>query len=368
MPAYKYTLKSGRTMWYAAFYYVDWTGRRKHCVKRGFTTQREAKEYEKAFLDRNKDKSDILFSSLVENYYEDMKNRVKPTTLENKRFLTDKMILPYFKDLKVCDIDVAAVRKWQNTIMNLTDDNGKKYSQTYLYKINSQLSAVLSYAVKQYGLTSNACRLAGSIGENSSDEKNFWTVDQFNQFIEKITKTGMRIAYKILFWTGIRCGELLALTPLDILPDKNLSINKNYVKASGGYIVQTPKTKKSKRTLSIPDFLYDEITEYISSLYGIQKEDRIFYFSRQALDMNMKIGAQKAGLPEIRLHDLRHSNVAMLIDMGVDIMEISRRLGHESVKTTWDIYGHLYPDKDRTVANQLNELHAGSRQSVRLKK
>ena len=365
MPAYKYTLKNGRTLWYAAFYYVDWTGQRKHHVKRGFSTQREVKEYEKAFLDRNKNKSDILFSSLVENYYDDMKNRIKPTTLENKHFLIDQKILPYFKDLKICDIDVLTIRKWQNSIINLTDGNGKKYSQTYLKTINAQLSAILNYAVRHYGLASNPCHLAGNIGESSADEMSFWTQDQFNAFIEEIKKTGMRIAYKILFWTGIRCGELLALTPMDILPDKEISITKNYVKASGAYIVQTPKTKKGKRKISIPDFLYDEIMAYISSLYGVQKKDRIFYFTRGALDNNIKIGARKAGLPEIRVHDLRHSNVAMLIDMGVDIMEISRRLGHESVKTTWDIHAHLYPNKDRVVADQLHALHEGS---MRLKK
>ncbi|MCR5791346.1 MAG: site-specific integrase [Lachnospiraceae bacterium] len=364
MPAYKYTLKGGRTQWYAAFYYVDWTGQRKHHVKRGFSTQREAKEYEKTFLDRNKDKSDILFSSLTENYYEDMKSRLKPTTMESKHFLIDQKVLPYFKDLKVCDIDVLTVRKWQNSLLQMKDRNGKKFSQTYLKTINDQLSAIMNYAVKHYGLPVNPCHLAGTIGKKNSDEMDFWTVEQFNAFIAVTTKTGLRIAYEVLFWTGIRCGELLALTPADILQGKEISINKNYVKIKGGYVIQTPKTERGKRTISIPDFLYDEIEEYISNLYGIQKEDRIFYFTKAALENNIKTGAKRAGLPEIRLHDLRHSNVAMLIEMGVDIMEIARRLGHESVKTTWDTYAHLYPNKDRAVADRLHTLHEEAKYSA----
>ena len=85
MPAYKYTLKSGRTMWYAAFNYTDWTGQNRHTCKRGFKTQREAKEYERTFLDQQSGTNDILFSSLVENYLDDMEHRLKPTAMENKQ-------------------------------------------------------------------------------------------------------------------------------------------------------------------------------------------------------------------------------------------------------------------------------------------
>ena len=88
MPAYKYTLKDGKTTrWRAKFYVTDWTGAKKQICKRGFKTQREAKEFEHSFLDQQNNTSDILFSSLVENYLEDMSHRLKPTTMENKRFI-----------------------------------------------------------------------------------------------------------------------------------------------------------------------------------------------------------------------------------------------------------------------------------------
>ncbi|MCM1212866.1 MAG: site-specific integrase, partial [Blautia sp.] len=160
----------------------------------------------------------------------------------------------------------------------------------------------------------------------------------------------------ILFYSGIREGELLALTPADILPDKRISINKNYAKVNGQELFLIPKTSKSKRDVAVPDFLYNDIQEYVSKLYGIKPNDRIFYFTKYALGKEIKRGAQKAGLPEIRVHDLRHSHASMLVDMGFDILEISKRLGHESVKTTLDTYSHLYPDKDTRLAGELDKL------------
>lgn len=357
MPAYKYTLKDGKTTrWYANFYYTDWTGQKKHICKRGFKTQREAKEYEHSFLDQQSTSSDILFSSLVENYMEDMEHRLKPTTMENKRNIITGKLLPYFSRLKVCDIDTIKIRKWQNELIGFRDENGRPYSQTYLKTVNNQLSAILNYAVKHYGLSSNPCHAAGSIGRSRADDMKIWTRDEYERFASQIDKSSMRLAFDILFYTGIRSGELLALTPADILPDRRLSITKNYAKVKGEELFLVPKTPKSKRTVAIPDFLYEDILEYVSKLYGIEPRDRIFYFTKSALEKEIKRTAPKAGLEPIRVHDLRHSHASLLIEMGFDILEISERLGHESAKTTLDTYSHLYPDKDTKLAGELNRL------------
>ena len=108
--------------------------------------------------------------------------------------------------------------------------------------------------------------------------------------------------------------------------------------------------------ISIPDFLYDDIHEYISKLYGIGKGDRIFYFTKSALEKEIKRASEKAGLTPIRVHDLRHSHASMLIELGFTPLEIADRLGHESVKTTLDTYSHLYPDKDQKLADRLNQF------------
>jgi len=354
MPAYKYTLKDGKTMWYAAFNYTDWTGQYKHTCKRGFKTQREAKEYERSFLDQQQTSSNILFSSLVDNYLEDMGHRLKPTTMENKRNIIEGKLLPYFSQLKVCDIDTIKVRKWQNELISYRDEAAEPYSQTYLKTINNQLSAIMNYAVRHYRLSANPCQAAGSIGKSRAGEMKFWTQEQYEVFSQNIQKSAFKLAFDILFYSGIREGELLALTPADILPNKRISITKNYAKVKGEELFLMPKTSKSRRDISMPDFLYDDVQKYISMLYGIEKTDRIFYFTKSALEMEIKRVAQKAGLPQIRVHDLRHSHASMLIEMGVDIFEISKRLGHESIKTTMDTYGHLYPDKDLKLAEALN--------------
>ena len=170
MPTYKYTLKNGKTMWYAAFNYTDWTGQNKHTCKRGFKTQREAKEFERQFFDQQNTSSDILFSSLVENYPEYMQHRLKPTTMENKRFIIDGKLLPYFGRLKVCDIDTMKIRKWQNELISYRDENGKPFSQTYLKTVNNQLSALMNYAVAHYRLSFNPCKAAGSMGKSKADD------------------------------------------------------------------------------------------------------------------------------------------------------------------------------------------------------
>ena len=356
MPAYKYTLKSGKVLWYANFYYADWTGQKKHVCKRGFKTQREAKEYERNFLDQQNTTSDILFSSLVENYLEDMSHRLKPTTMEQKRFIIEGKLLPYFGHQKICDIDTIKIRKWQNELISHRQENGKPFSQTYLKTVNNQMSAIMNYAVRHYRLATNPCHAAGSIGRSSAGTMKIWNQEEYERFSKCIKKTAMRLAFDILFYTGMRSGELLALTEPDILPTKKISISKNYAKVDGEELFLEPKTPKANRIISIPDFLYDDIINYISKLGGLCETDRIFYFTKSALDKEIKVGAKAAGLTPIRVHDLRHSHASMLVDMGFPALEIAERLGHESVKTTLDTYSHLYPEKDSAIAGRLNEL------------
>ena len=357
MPAYKYTLKDGKTTrWRAKFYAEDWTGARRQICRRGFKTQREAREFERSFLDRQNDTSDILFSSLVENYLEDMSHRLKPTTMENKRFIIRGKLLPYFGGLRVCDIDAIRIRRWQNELISYRDGNGKPFSQTYLKTVNNQLSALMNYAVSHYRLPRNPCRAAGSMGRGSAGEMRIWTQEQYERFSGAIQKPSVRLAFDILFYTGIRSGELLALTPADILPSRRIDINKNYARVGGEELFLEPKTPKAKRCISIPGFLYKDIQEYVARLYGIEKGDRIFYFTKSALYKEIKRIAAKVGLPPIRVHDLRHSRASMLIDLGFSALEIADRLGHESVKTTLDTYSHLYPDKDRLLADRLDQF------------
>ncbi len=131
---------------------------------------------------------------------------------------------------------------------------------------------------------------------------------------------------------------------------------KKNTPAIGVEMFLIPKTPRSKRYIAIPDFLYDELQEYMARLYECEPDKRIFHFTKHALEKEIKRKAEAADLPVIMVHDLRHSHASLLIEMGFDILEVSERLGHESVQTTWDTYSHLYPDKDQKIAGQLNRL------------
>ena len=242
------------------------------------------------------------------------------------------------------------------SLKRICNAEGTVEGSTFVKTVNNQLSAIMNYAVSHYRLPVNPCKAAGSMGKSKADEMNIWTQAEYEKFSNAINKSSMKLAFDILFYTGMRSGELLALTPADILSSKRIDINKNYAKIKGEELFLEPKTPKAKRCISIPDFLYNDIQEYISKLYGIGNGDRIFYFQKTALEKEMKRVSERVGLKPIRVHDLRHSHASMLIELGFTPLEIAERLGHESIKTTLDTYSHLYPDKDQKLADRLNQF------------
>ena len=158
--------------------------------------------------------------------------------------------------------------------------------------------------------------------------------------------------------TGMRIGELLALTYNDInLEEKTISINKSYQRLKGKDMITQPKTPKSIRVITMPDFLAEEFREYCSHLYGIMKKERLFRFTKSHMEHCMATGIERSGVKRIRLHDLRHSHASMLVDMGVAPLEIAERLGHEKVETTLNTYSHLYPSTQSKLAGLLDKKH-----------
>lgn len=347
MPIYK---DEERGTWYASFYYTDWMGNRKLKKKRGFKTQREAKEFEREFLNKEERDCDITFEFLVEEYFKDLSTRLKKTTIAIKRDIFNTKILPYMKNLKISQITPTTIRLWQNEILK------GGYAPTYQKTIHNQLSAILNYAVKYYNMPNNPCRITGSIGKKNADSMKIWTLDDYKKFIALEKKPAAFVAFETLFWCGLREGELLALTPADITEDKKIHVTKTFVRVDGEDLVTPPKTPKSIRDVPIPDFLYSEIQDYISKLYGIQPQDKLFYFTKGFIGKEIKRLHEKAGVEKIRTHDLRHSHASLLIDMGYSIFLISERLGHENVETTMNTYGHLYPNKHQEMVDGLEKL------------
>ena len=298
--------------------YTDWTGERKKSTKRGFATKREAEEWLCQFLAKQEASLDLSFTEFVEIYYEDIGHRLRASTLRNKKYMIDLKIMPYLGKRKMCDIKAADIRKWQSELIAYRDENGKPYSQTYLRAINNQLSAIINFAVRYYDLPSNPCRKAGSMGKNKAEEMRFWVKEEYLRFAEvMMDKPQYYYAFEMLYWCGIREGELLALTSADFdLVKGTVNINKSYQRIDGKDVITPPKTEKSKRTIVMPKFLAEEMQEYFKQIYGIKPNDRVFLITKSGLHREMDRGAREAGVERIRIHDLRHSHVSLLIDMG----------------------------------------------------
>ncbi len=339
--------------WICQFYYTDWTGTRKKKYKRGFDTKHAAQEWERDFLKQHTADVGMRMGAFIDLYMEDITHRLRLSTIENKRYIIDLKIRPYFENKPLSSITAADVRKWQNELM---DGN---YSPTYLKAVHNQLTAIFNYAVKYYGLPSNPCHQAGSIGKKHADEMQFWTIDEYNQFIEAIKdKPRSFAAFQTLYYTGMRIGELMALTAADIDTDNGvITISKSYQRINGKDIITPPKTPKSNRTITIPKFLSDDLRAYIAQIFGLKDDDRIFPFTKAFLEHEMRRGCQLSGVKKIRLHDIRHSHASLLIEMGFSPLLIADRLGHEKVETTLNIYAHLYPSKQAEISDQLQRLN-----------
>ena len=340
--------KTGK--WLIQYRYTDWQGKRRKSTKRGFATKREAEEWLRNFLITQKADFDMKFEDFWKIYCADMETRLREHTMRTKKYIVELKIFPYFGNKRVNDITAADIRQWQNELIKMG------YSPTYLKTINNQLSAIFNYAVRYYDLKSNPCAKAGSMGKSKAEEMDFWTGEEFRRFIDSVMNKRLSyMAFMILYWTGMRLGELLALNPKDVdLEKRTIAITKSYQRLGKKDVITPPKTSKSKRVITIPEFLAADIKDYMDSLYDLQEDDRLFPITKYYLEHEMQRGIKESGVKRIRVHDLRHSHASMLIELGFSPLEIANRLGHEKVETTLNTYAHLYPNKQTKLAERLD--------------
>ena len=349
-----------RGTWKVYIRYTDWTGKRAVHTKRGFATKREALEYEREFLQSQSKDVNMSFEAFVEIYMRDMKPRLKYNTYLTKKHIIEKKITPYFGKRSLASIKASDIIQWQNALLEKRDENGNSYSPTYLRTVQNQLSAIFNHACKFYGLPRNPSRQAGKMGKAKAKEMLFWTKDEYLQFSECMkSKPVSYYAFEILFYCGIRMGELLALTMEDFdLENQTLTINKSYQRLEGKDYITTPKTEESNRTIALPAFLCREIEDYIASIYGCEPSTRLFEINKQYLHREMQRGCKESGIKRIRIHDIRHSHVAYLISLGFSPVTIADRLGHTSTLIT-DQYSHLYPSAQCELAEKLENDRNG---------
>lgn len=346
MPSYK---NAKRNSWYCSFYFTDWQGKRRKKKKEGFKTKRAAQEWERKFLEQFAGSPDISFESLITAYKKYHRANTQETTHYTKAHIIDKHILPYFAGKIINKITRHHIAEWKNQLQAM------HFQPLYAKQIYILLKSIFAFAVDHYNLSTNPCPRRSTFGKPSK-KISYWTVEEFRQFALTLTRPHHIMAFYMLFWTGIRIGELLALTWDDVdFTAKSLSIDKSFTRLHKQDIITTGKTKASQRIVIMPTFLAAMLADYQRLLKN--PTTRIFPFTKNMLTFALKKGIQKSQVKKIRIHDLRHSHASLLINAGFNPIDVADRLGHADSHITLSIYSHFYDNKRTTLAEKLNTIN-----------
>ena len=319
----------------------------------GFISKREA---QKAYYDylakdepivtRDEKKiQDMTFEQLFDEYVKDLNNHCKESSVYTIRNKVYKNILPIFKDMKVSSINALIIQQWQN------DLDG---SVSYRIGLRELLASILKFANRIYDIPYVMPKVTPIRNKDRNEEMTVWTRDQFNEFIKYIKDEPYQTLFILLYYTGMRKGEARALTWADINGNE-ININKTATNKvlDAPYAITAPKTKGSYRKIKVPMWVADRINKldhrgtYIFSLDG---ENPI---SERPIENRWRDAIKESGLPQIRIHDLRHSHASYLISKGIPITAVSRRLGHDNVTVTLNTYAHMLPSDDEAVLKVL---------------
>lgn len=188
--------------WYTSFRYVDWTGKKRQKMKRGFKTKRDALNYENEFKASVAVEPDMQMDKFIDIYFSDKRNELKESSMRNKRHMMNKHILPYFATKKLNEITPADIIQWQKIILE------KNLSKTYERMIQNQINALFNHAQRIYNLKENPCKKVKRMGKSDADKLDFWTKEEYETFISGVNKQSEDyLMFEILFWTGIREGD-----------------------------------------------------------------------------------------------------------------------------------------------------------------
>lgn len=345
--------------WTAQVWCRDYNNGSRHKAKRGFKIEKEAKNWEAEFSSEAEGSVSSTFASFCEVYSGDMQPRPREHTWHTKKYMIDGKILPYFGNMRVDEIQLIYVVRWQNKLMAYLNDDGNPYTPTYVRSLNNQLSAIFNHAVKFYGLLKNPCMRTTKMRSSKGGEMLFWTRDEYLRFADAIgDNLESCYAFEILYWCGFRLGELLAFTLLDFDSARSdLKVTKFFQSFHGRDAATSPKTPQSIREIVMPEFLKDELGQWVESL-ALNPYARIFTFTKAKLHHELDRGWKRSHVKRIRIHDLRHGHVSLLIEMGFTAVGIADRLGHESSDVTFR-YAHLCSDKQNEMSKALDASRGG---------
>ena len=302
----------------------------------------------------------ITFGEFVDIYLEAISIRIKMKSYINKKSILDKYILPHFRDRKLDEITNKDILEWLDAMAQTTDPRtGCVYSKSYIKTMNAHMRAVMNYAEKYYDAKAIMCENELERGHEAETEIKTWTPAQYRMFAEAMMeKPFFFYIFETMYWCGLKANELLALTPDDIdLVKKEISITKTLQQQGGKDFITPPKMLKSKRAVTIPGFLCNELKDYIDYIYRPAEDGRLFPTSKSNLIYAMKRGAEKACLPEIGVCGLRCSYELLLAYQGFRA-DVSDKPGHnENAAFRDDYQGYRYSQAE--IADRLNAIKKG---------
>lgn len=358
--------KTGR--WYYTGKCRDLLGNRHDYKKRGFGTKKEAKEAESAFLLKVKGGyGRIKMRSLVKLYHEEMKSSVKGSTLVGYRSIERLHILPFFGDRYIDSIKTLEITRW-NKERALTGNDGKPYDTQYTERMFVHLSGLFTFAIQHKLLSDNPCKYArpyrdpNQIARKQESESNFWEVETYQKFIATIKDQDRIDRYDTLFLTGLRIGELIALTWESIdFEHRKLRVVQSYSDPTG--TITSPKTRRSRRSIDLPARLVDLLQqryERASKLDGFRDGFFVFGDKRHLVPRTMRRqfneDVARAGVKRITVHGLRHSHASYLLyNPMISESLIAERMGH-SIEVLRKTYAHIYEKRRTAMVEYIEDL------------
>lgn len=375
----KYTKKNGKSFYmFKAYLGIDpQTGKQIHTTRRGFKTKKEASlALAQLRLKSNSNEiiidSKMTFEELTTAWLEQYKNTVKESTYVVQELAIKKHILPLFGKIKVTKISVPYCQKQVNHWFSYY----KKYSN-----LIGLTSSILQFAIPLKIIQVNPMNsIVRPKKQKKIDEEEFSApfyskqeLIKFLNIVEKDYSFQLYIMFRLLAFTGLRKGELLALRWKDInFSNGTLSVKQTLTTISGWRLeFQTPKTQKSVRTMSLDATTMQLIKKWKNEqrkyflklginaldkdqLLFTQEDNRPIYLDY--LNHNLRKIVNDNNLKEMTVHGFRHTHCSLLFEAGSTIKEVQERLGHTDIKTTMNIYAHVTEKQKEKTADTFAEF------------
>lgn len=345
MPAYKDS-KTGK--WFAKFQIETLDGKKRQHIKRGFLKKADALAYEHEKKAEKSHLPSISLQTLAMRFLEDYSINHRANSLRLIRANLTRHILPYLAEIKLTELSAIKIREWQKII------NEKTLAASTKNSINTTFKTLLKFAVKYYGFDASILAGVSPMGRIETTKKVI-TLEQWKRLDDVIDDKHYKALFSLLFWCGLRIGEVMALQLLDFdFINGSLRIEKQY---NADTKTTAPlKTTSSRRVVAIPPSVLEVVKEYLTAFYEVPEFPFALKTAR-GINWKLKYYCERANIPVISAHALRHSHATLLINNNIPAPAISDRLGHSNTYTTMRVYAHAYANADNQLAGFLDSMN-----------